>query len=115
MAEVLEVLQQRKSIISLALIQETTVARHSGQRGHRLVVGFRHNLLKAVTDEPLYRSALDEFEDDGLEESQHRSKTFSKSLRLSILCFKFRDCALYSAKPLKDFRVVGFDVTMKFV
>ena len=80
-----------------------------------LVVGFRHHLLKAVNDEPLYSSALDEFEDDGLKESQHRSKTFSKSLRLSILCFKFRDCALYSAKPLKNFRVVGFDVTVKFV
>ena len=80
-----------------------------------LVVGFRHHLLKAVNDEPLYSGALDELEDDGLKESQHRSRVFSKSLRLSILCFKFGDCALYSAKPLKDFRVVGFDVTMKFV
>ena len=80
-----------------------------------LVVGFRHHLLEAVNDEPLYSSALDEFEDDGLKESQHRSKTFSKSLRLLILCFKFGDCALCSAKPLKNFRVVGFHVTMEFV
>ncbi len=80
-----------------------------------LVVGFRHHLLKAVNDKPLYSSALDEFKDDGLEESQHRSRVFSKSLRLSVLCFKFGDCALYSAKPLKDFRVVGFHIAVKFV
>ena len=45
-----------------------------------LVVGLRHHLFQAVNNEAFYCVALDEFEDDGLEEGQHRSKAFYRSL-----------------------------------